>query len=160
MVKEDWKTTSLISSCPSERRELSQAVLNEFPYRTVGTVEGWGHVFLSFFMCLSQHKLELRQSNQSPIAWLPPKARIWLHSQLEIHALRNLSSLSLSRRECVIECCPAGLLNGAGPHDQSSHLADSWISLLNNAWSAYCLGQTRKLWPLYVYSGSFFCYLP
>lgn len=51
---------------------------------------------------------------------------------------------SAGRKKCdwVLPSC--GLLTGAGPHYQSSHLSDSWISLLNNGQSAYCLGKQEN----------------
>ena len=82
---------------------------------------------------------------RSPTTWPHPKRNMWLSSQPEMCTLRSPSSSSFSRKEkCdwVLPSC--GLLTGAGPHYQSSHLSDSWISLLNNDQSAYCLGKQEN----------------
>ena len=111
------------------------------------TAEGQGCTSLSLSMGLScantGRAVTIRP--KSPTAWPHPKRNMWLSSQPEVYVLRNPSSSSFSRKEkCdwVLPSC--GLLTGAGPHYQSSHLSDSWISLLNNDQSAYCLGEQEN----------------
>lgn len=111
------------------------------------TAEGWECMSLSLSMGLScsntGRAVTIRP--KSPTTWPHPKRSMWLSSQPEMCTLRNPSSSSFSRKEkCdwVLPSC--GLLTGAGPHYQSSHLSDSWIGLLNNDQNAYCLGKQEN----------------